>query len=292
MGACANCGCGDCGLGARDVHRLLDIGRGRQPVRLGRRRQQVRGRRRPAIAARAGIGRAVIGEIEMEVVVVEHVGAWPEHRREIAGRRRRGPRAGTPIPGCRIFFQSRTIEISRPSASLKPETSIALPNACSESFPNASIVDRAAAIGAEHFEFDDRSAEPGLRDRLHRIVEPGLERRDHRAVDDDRLRKRDRAVLERIDLERMGHAANAGAADLRHRLDVLRGLHIAMRQAIVLGLSAPGRTLGALELAAAAERQQHESHSRGQAIRNAPFVQVRAISLSIAEPWLSATLRA
>ena len=61
----------------RNVERLVDIWRGRQAV--GRRgRWQKFGRRRwLADAAGAGIGRAVIGQIQMDVVVVEDVRARP-----------------------------------------------------------------------------------------------------------------------------------------------------------------------------------------------------------------------
>ena len=52
------------------------------------------------------------------------------------------------------------------------------------------IVDRAAAIGAEHVEPDDPLAEPRLRDRLHDLVQPGLDRRDHRTIYRERLVER------------------------------------------------------------------------------------------------------
>ena len=85
----------------RDVERLFDFGRGRQAVGRGGRRQKVRRGRRLANAARAGVGRAVIGEVEMDVVVVEDVRARPEHGGEILAGARRAPRAGRPPPACR-----------------------------------------------------------------------------------------------------------------------------------------------------------------------------------------------
>ena len=72
----------------RDVERLFNIGRGRQAVAGLRRGQEVGRGRRLADAPRAGVGRAVIGEIEMDVVVVEDVRAGAQDGGEIlAGAR-------------------------------------------------------------------------------------------------------------------------------------------------------------------------------------------------------------
>ena len=117
----------------RDVERLVDIRRGRQAVGPRGSRRKVRRGRWLADAAGTGIGRAVIGQIQMDMVVVEYVRAWREHGREIpAGARVRLMQEDAPSwPS--VFFQSCTKSIARPSASVKPATSTALPKACSES---------------------------------------------------------------------------------------------------------------------------------------------------------------
>ena len=134
---------------------LLELRRGRQSVGGGGRRQQI-GRRAPACSS--GADRC-----------------WSPHASPDRGgsgcsgrRRRRGPstvvkcRHAPACAWCRnadswvsVFFQSRTTTISWPSASLNPATSTALPNACSESCVPREIVDRAAAVGAEHLELHD-----------------------------------------------------------------------------------------------------------------------------------------
>ena len=123
--------CGDPEMG--DIERLFDLGRRRQAVGGGGRRQKVRRGRRLADAARAGVGRAVVGEIEMDVVIVEDVRARSEHGVEIlAGAgvdlvQKRG------LLACRrSSSRARMRACARPS-SVKPATSTALPKACSES---------------------------------------------------------------------------------------------------------------------------------------------------------------
>ena len=72
----------------RDVERLVDFGRRRQAVARPGRRQEIGRWRRLADAPGARVGRAVIGEIEMDVVVVEHVRARTQDGGEIlAGAR-------------------------------------------------------------------------------------------------------------------------------------------------------------------------------------------------------------
>ena len=158
-----------------------------------------------------------------------------------------------------VVFQSRTKSISRPSASVKPATSTALPKACSESRAPGHIVDAPAAIGAEHFDGRDPLPEAGLRVGLDNGVEPGLERRDHRAVDGEGLVDRNRPVGERRDFQRTRHAADAGPVDFRRRDDGVGKGDLLAGEAGVFGLRAPDRPLGTAEESAARETQ-----SRGQ----------------------------
>ena len=155
-----------------------------------------------------------------------------------------------------VFFQSRTMTISRPSARRKPETSIALPNECSDSGAPYDVVDAAAGIGAERLELDDVLAEVGLGVGLDDLGEPAFERDDQRAADRHVLVDRHRPFGQRRNLERVGEAADAGSVDLRLRLDIGGRLHQIAGEAVILRLGAPGRTLRALQPAAAGERNE------------------------------------
>ena len=68
---------------ARDVERLFDLRGRRQAVGGGGRRQEARRGRRPADPPRARVGRAVVGEIEVDMIVVEDVRARSEHGGEV-----------------------------------------------------------------------------------------------------------------------------------------------------------------------------------------------------------------
>src|SRR5208282_5239570 len=65
----------------------------------------------------------------------------------------------------------------------------------------------------------------------------------------------------RRNLERVGEAADAGSVDLRLRLDSGGRLHQVAGEAIILRLGAPGRTLRALQPAAAGEREEGRAQS-------------------------------
>ena len=200
----------------RDVERLVDIGRGRQAVgRRGSRLRVGRGRRL-ADSARAGVGRAVIGQIQMDVVVVEHVRARREHGREIpAGARVRLMQEGALLA---VRLLPVVDEVDFPPVGQREAGDIDRVAEGMFGQPRArDVVDGAATIGAEHVDGRDPLPEAGLSVRLDDVIQPGLQRRDHRAVDGQRLVDRDRAIGERRDLERTGHAADARTVDLGRR---------------------------------------------------------------------------
>ena len=240
-------------------------GRRARPAAAGGRR-----RRRLADAAGAGVGRAVVGEIEVDVIVVEHVRARAEHGGEIPA----GARMGLVQEGRLLragVFQSRTNSIVRPSASVNPATSTALPKACSERRCAGHVVDRAAAVGAEHVERRDLLAEAGLRVRLDDVVEPGLQRRNHRAVDGRApCRAPTAPSCEGRDAQGPRHAADAGTVDLGGGDDGLRKGDELAGEAGVFRLGPPDRPLRTAEEAAARQRAKRRPTPGRMAERDAP----------------------
>ena len=193
-----------------DVERLVDIGRGRQRVGRSGRRQEVRRGRRLADAAGARVGRAVIGEVEMDVVVVEHVRARPQDGGEI------------PAGPCVRLVEERGLlavallpvvdEIDRPPVGQGEARDVdRVAEGMLGELRAGDIVDGAATIGAEYVDGRDPLAETGLRVGLDDVVEPRLQGRDHRTIDGQSLVDRDRAIGERRDMKRTRHAANAWA---------------------------------------------------------------------------------
>ncbi len=198
----------------------------------------------------------------MDVVVVEDVRAWAQHGGEIlagAGVRlvqKGGLLSVGPLPVAHICERPPVGEreaghVDRIAEGVFGETRA------------LDVVDRAAAVGAEHVDGRDPLAEAGLGVRLNDVVEPGLQRRDHRAVNDERLVEPDLAVRKRGDFERARHAADAGAVDLAHGNDGLgRGDELA-GEAGVFGLGAPDRPLGPAEEAAARQREDGDERQDG-----------------------------
>src|SRR5260370_12777761 len=138
----------------RDIQRLVDRGCGRQPIGRGGRRQKAWGGRRFADATRTSVGRAVIGEIEMDVIVVEDVCARPEDGGEIltgAGMdlvQKGGFLSVSHLPVAYEFdqppvSQRKTCNVDRVSESVFGKASA------------GNIVDRAATIGAKHVDGGD-----------------------------------------------------------------------------------------------------------------------------------------
>ena len=234
----------------RDVEGLVDIGRGRQAV--GRRGSRLRvGRGRwLADSARAGVGRAVIGQIQMDVIVVEHVCAWREDGREIPACARLRVMQEGALLAVRLLpvvdevdfppvGQCETGDIDRVAEGVFGE-------------PRArDVVDGAATVGAEHVDGRDPLPESGLSVRLDDVIQPGLERGDHRAVDGQRLVDRNRAIGERRDFERTGHAADARTVNLGDGNHKIGRCDRSAGEAGIFGLRSPGRPLGAAEESAA-----------------------------------------
>ena len=170
----------------RDVERLVDFGRGRQAIAGPWRRQEVWRRRRLADAPGAGVGRAVIGEIEMDMVVVEDIGARPQDGGEIlAGARVRLVQEGGFLAvGCLPVVD----EIDLPAVG-KGEAGH-VDGVAEGMLGQASaryVVDAPAAIRAKHIDGRDPLPEAGLGVGLDDRVEPRLEPGNHRAVDGERL---------------------------------------------------------------------------------------------------------
>ncbi len=108
-------------------------------------------------------------QIQVEVVVMEHVGARPEHRREmLAGARVR-------LVQKRGFLSVRLLPLARdhdlaPVGEPEAGDVDRIAERMFRQLRARDIVDRAAAIGAECVEPDDPLAEPRLRDRLHDLA--------------------------------------------------------------------------------------------------------------------------
>ena len=265
----------------RPAARAMSIGSsmsgagGRPSGRFGRRRQ-IRRRFRTAIAARTGVGRSVHRQIEMEMVVMEHVGAGAEHRGEVLAG------AGVNLVQERRLLTVGLLPVAN-DADLAPVRELEagdIDGVAERVFRQSrawNVVDAAAAIGAEGLQADDVGAEARLGARLHDLGEPSLERRDHRAIDRHRLVDAHRPVGERRHFERMGHAADARPVDFGLRRDIGGRLDQFARQAEVFGLRAPDRTLRALEPAAAAERQQGEDAQRFWPYATRHCVKMRAL---------------
>ena len=210
--------------------------------------------RRPADAARAGVGRPVVGEIEVDVIVVEDVRARPEHRGEVsAGPRMRLVqergllRAGL-FPIAHEFDRAPVGQGESCDVDGVAEGVFGEPLA-------GHVVDRPAAVGAEHVERRHSLAEARLCVRLDDVLEPGLERRDHRTIDGQHFVDPDRPRGEGRDLQRPRHAADARPVDLGGGGDrVGQGDELA-GEAGVLRLGAPDRPLRTAEEAAASHRQ-------------------------------------
>ena len=122
------------------------------------------------------------------------------------------------------------------------------------------VVDRTARIGAEHVDGRDLLAKARLGVRLHDVAKPRLERRDHRAVDGQRLVDADLAVVERGDLERPRHPADARPVDFMPRGDAVRKLDEVAGEAGVFRLGSPCRPFRTADESAARQAQGRERH--------------------------------
>ena len=195
----------------------------------------------------------------MDVVVVKDVRAGPEHGGEILAGAGVGLVQKGGLLRARPSSSRARMTSVRPSASVKPATSTALPNACSESRAPVDVVDRAAAIGAEDVEVatfcPKRASASGCTMSLSQASSAGIIGQSMTSA----LSTADLAVGERRDLERARHAADAGAVDLarRERRDS-EGVTSLSGEAGVFGLGAPDRPLGAAEEAAARKRQDRD----------------------------------
>ena len=213
---------------------------------------------RLADAAGAGVGRAVIGQVQMDMVVVEHVRARSEHGVEIlAGARVRLMQEGA-LLAVRLLPVVHEIDLA-PVGEREARDVDRVAEGVLGKLRAGDIVDSPAAVRAEHVDGLDLLPETGLSVRLDDVVEPGFQRRDHRAIDGQNLVDRDCAVGQRRDLERTRHSANAGAVDLLRGDDSGgRGDEVA-GEAGVFGLGAPDRPLFAPEESAAPRDTAAES---------------------------------
>ena len=152
----------------RNIERLVDIWRGRQAVGRGGRRQKVGRGRWLADAAGAGIGRAVIGQIQMDVVVVEDVRARRQDGREIPAG------AGVRLMQERGLLAVRLLpvvdEINRSSVGEREAGDVdRVAEGMLGELGAFDIVDRPASCRRRTRQVDDPLAEPRLRDPARTI---------------------------------------------------------------------------------------------------------------------------
>ena len=191
----------------------------------------------------------------MEMVVVEGVGARPKHGGEVvAGAGEDLAQELLLLGGAAPALHDRDLaavgEAEGHDVERIAEGMLRQPRA-------ALAVARAAGIGAGSH-LDDRGAEIERGRRLHHLGEPGIDRRDDRAGERHRGGEPDAALGEGRDLERVVHAAGAGALDRRHPRHVGGRLHELARQAGLLGLVAPRLALLGAEQPAAREPDADE----------------------------------
>ena len=123
----------------------------------------------PGSGGNSGAGRCwspVHRQIQMEVVVMEHIRPGPQHGREMPAG------AGVRLVQERPFLRVRLLPVAHDDDLApvgEPEAGHVdrIAEGVLGELRARHVVDRAAGIGAEHVEFGYRDAEPRLRRRLH-----------------------------------------------------------------------------------------------------------------------------
>ncbi|CAD5295535.1 hypothetical protein BOS5A_230291 [Bosea sp. EC-HK365B] len=218
----------------------------------------------------------VARQVDMEMVVVHRIGAGAEHGREmLAGTNedlaQEGLFLGRAAPA--ILHGDDAVVVQPEGKDVDGIAEGMLGGAARA----GAVVHGAAGIGAGA-DLDHLRAEHIHRCRLHHLGEPFVGGGNHRAGQGRIAGQRDAAIGEGRDLERLLHAAGAGAIDrLAAQADIGGELHLARGQALGFSLVTPGRALRLLELAAAgkagaddAEREESEmnaTHDRSNARR-------------------------
>ena len=145
----------------------------RQTVGRLRRRQKIGRGRRLADAAGAGVGRAVIGEIQMDMVVMEHIRARSQHSGEILAGAGVSLMQEGALLAVRLLPVVHEIDLA-PVGEREARDVDGVAEGVLGKLRAGDIVDSPAAIRAEHVDGRDLLPETGLSVRLDDVVEPSF----------------------------------------------------------------------------------------------------------------------